>query len=75
VQCLSHPDPGYLADSDKRAWYAAFLDAVAERPGLWKPLPREVAAWWRRRDRGEGTAEGVARLDPDGAEVELAPAF
>ena len=53
IQCLSHPDPGYLGDADKRALYAEFLDAVAERPGLWKALPREVASWWRRRDAGE----------------------
>jgi hypothetical protein len=33
--------------------YAEFLDALAEREGLWRALPREVAAWWRRRDAGE----------------------
>jgi hypothetical protein len=53
IQCLSHPDPGYLGDADKRALYAEFLDAVADRPGLWKALPREVASWWRRRDAGQ----------------------
>jgi peptidoglycan/xylan/chitin deacetylase (PgdA/CDA1 family) len=53
IQCLSHPDPGYLGDADKRALYAEFLDAVAEWPGLWKALPREVASWWRRRDAGQ----------------------
>ena len=75
VQALTHPDPGYLADPDKRAAYAEFLDAMADRPGLWKALPREVAEWWRRRDAGdtgdEG-AEGVARLG-EGAAIELAP--
>jgi peptidoglycan/xylan/chitin deacetylase (PgdA/CDA1 family) len=49
IQALTHPDPGYLGDDDKRALYAEFLDAVAERSTVWKALPREVAAWWRRR--------------------------
>ena len=53
VQCVSHPDPGYLGDADKRAIYIEFLDAVARRDQLWKALPRDVADWWRRRDAGE----------------------
>lgn len=53
IQCLSHPDRGYLGDADKRALYREFLDALGERDGLWKALPREVAAWWRRREAGE----------------------
>ncbi len=51
VQCLSHPDPGYLGDRDKQALYVQFLDAVAGRPGLWRALPRDVSSWWRTRDR------------------------
>jgi peptidoglycan/xylan/chitin deacetylase (PgdA/CDA1 family) len=58
IQCLSHPDPGYLGDADKRALYVRFLDAVADRTTLWKALPRDVAAWWRRRDAGEVEASG-----------------
>ncbi len=50
IQCLSHPDRGYLGDADKRAHYVELLDALAERPALWRALPREVAAWWHRRD-------------------------
>jgi hypothetical protein len=53
IQCLSHPDPGYLGDADKRAVYREFLDAMAGRDQLWKALPREVADWWRRRDAGK----------------------
>jgi hypothetical protein len=66
VQALTHPDPGYLADPDKRAIYVELLDALADRPGLWKALPRDVAAWWRRRDAedtGDDGAEGIARLE------------
>ena len=52
IQCLSHPDPGYLGDADKRAIYRDFLDGIVERRELWHALPREVAAWWRQRDEG-----------------------
>jgi peptidoglycan/xylan/chitin deacetylase (PgdA/CDA1 family) len=65
IQCVSHPDPGYLADRDKRAVYAEFLSGLAERPHLWRALPREVAAWWRERSSADVrvTRSGVARLD------------
>ena len=52
VQVVSHPDPGYLADRSNRMLYESFLDFLCERPGLWKPLPRQVAEWWKQRDRG-----------------------
>ena len=43
IQCVSHPDPGYLGDADKRSVYAEFLEGMAERPRVWRALPREVA--------------------------------
>jgi hypothetical protein len=77
VELLTHPDPGYLGDRSKRALYVEFLDAVVERPGLWKPLPRDVATWWRQRDADvEGAwpiAVGRAWLGEDGREVTLEP--
>jgi peptidoglycan/xylan/chitin deacetylase (PgdA/CDA1 family) len=67
VQAITHPDPGDLGDPAKRALYVEFLDFVREREGLWKPLPRDVADWWRVRDSGEVTDSrlglGVVRLD------------
>jgi peptidoglycan/xylan/chitin deacetylase (PgdA/CDA1 family) len=54
AQSLTHPDPGYLADPDKRALYVAFLDTVRDRSGLWTPLPRDVARWWRTRASADG---------------------
>ncbi len=66
VQCLSHPDPGYLGDADKRARYVAFLDAVTARETLWTALPRDVAAWWRARDGDRDGGAGVAHLDDAG---------
>jgi hypothetical protein len=66
IQCLSHPDAGYLGDADKRARYVAFLDAVKARDTLWTALPRDVAEWWRRRDLGGEGGVGVAHLDDAG---------
>ena len=77
VQCLSHPDPGYLADPPKRALYVELLDALAERKGLWKPLPRELADWWRRRDRGDprdpDITLGIMRESDEGPYATLEP--
>ena len=76
IQCVSHPDPGYLGDPGKRAIYAEFLQGLAERTELWRALPREVSAWWRRRaEAGIGDAPpGRARLGADGFAVLDPPA-
>ena len=77
VQSVSHPDPGYLGDADKRAMYGEFLDVVAAREGLWKPLPREVNRWWRERDAGRATPgsslNGAICSDESLAEVRFEP--
>ena len=57
IHCLSHPDPGYLGRPNTRAIYAEFLEALSARETLWKALPRDVADWWRRRERGETTGD------------------
>jgi hypothetical protein len=70
IQCLSHPDPGYLGDRDKRASYVQFLEALSGRDTLWKALPRDVAAWWSSRADGEPAGDsrsGTVAL-ADGAE-------
>jgi len=77
VQCVSHPDRGYLADADKRAVYAEFLSGLAERTGLWRALPRDAAAWWRRRavTDAEDSAirTGTVRLDADATTTSIEP--
>ena len=74
IQCLTHPDPGYLGNARNRAMYAEFLRAMADRPQVWRALPREIAAWWRRRDLGEGEMEhGVVRVGKAPEEVTLEP--
>jgi peptidoglycan/xylan/chitin deacetylase (PgdA/CDA1 family) len=60
IQCVSHPDPGYLGDADKRAWYLEFLDVLADRPGLWRPLPRDVALWWQRRTAADAADDAIS---------------
>lgn len=55
---IAHPDyvdcPGMLP-----AW-EALLDQLCADAGAWHALPREVAAWWRRR------AESVPMLSAAG---------
>lgn len=53
IHCISHPDPGYLGDADKRAIYAEFLTAMTERERVWHAVPADVARWWRGRDVGD----------------------
>lgn len=53
VQCLSHPDPGYLGDRRKETLYCDFLDMLREEPGIWHALPRDVARWWRARSNNQ----------------------
>ena len=52
IQCLSHPDDGYLGDRRNELIYRAFLDALREEEGIWHTLPREVCNWWRARAQG-----------------------
>jgi peptidoglycan/xylan/chitin deacetylase (PgdA/CDA1 family) len=74
IECLTHPDSGYLGDARNRAMYAEFLGVMAERRHVWKALPRDIAAWWRLRDLGEGNFErGVVRVGDVPEDVTLEP--
>jgi peptidoglycan/xylan/chitin deacetylase (PgdA/CDA1 family) len=44
---ITHPD--YLVASRVMDAYRRFLAHVASDPGVWRALPRDVNAWWRRR--------------------------
>ena len=61
IHCVSHPDRGYLGDREKRVLYAEFLRAMADRAGLWHALPRDVARWWRLRDRASDAEAPIVR--------------
>jgi peptidoglycan/xylan/chitin deacetylase (PgdA/CDA1 family) len=76
IQCVTHPDPGYLGDRRKRGYYTDLLDYALARDRVWTALPREVARWWRERDAGivsEAAGRGVARWD--GSDVVFAPGY
>lgn len=44
---ITHPD--YVDAPSMVAAYEQLLAHFASDPGVWRPLPSEVAAWWRRR--------------------------
>lgn len=53
---LTHPD--YVDAAPALPAYEELLTAVAADPDVWRPLPREVAAWWRRRARTDVVVDG-----------------
>jgi peptidoglycan/xylan/chitin deacetylase (PgdA/CDA1 family) len=55
VHLLVHPD--YLLEPARLSLYDRFLAYLARQEGVWHALPRDVAAWWKRR----------ASLDPESA--------
>jgi hypothetical protein len=68
VLVLTHPD--YARDQRLAQGYETLLDTFAGDDTVWHALPREVAAWWRRRAastiRGHGdgwTVDGPASDD------------
>jgi peptidoglycan/xylan/chitin deacetylase (PgdA/CDA1 family) len=74
IQCVTHPDPGYLGDPRNRTSYTEFLRAISDRPRVWKALPREVASWWRERDARVGEPmSGTVRIGDNPDDVALDP--
>jgi peptidoglycan/xylan/chitin deacetylase (PgdA/CDA1 family) len=75
IHAISHPDRGYLGDARNRDYYREFLVALSDREEIWKPLPRELAAWWRLRDSSgpdeARVARGTIRVGESPDEVEL----
>jgi hypothetical protein len=67
IQCVSHPDPGYLGEPDNRQRYAEFMDWLVGREALWLTLPRTIATWWRERTFAEEFehAHGIIQLQDD----------
>jgi peptidoglycan/xylan/chitin deacetylase (PgdA/CDA1 family) len=74
IQCVTHPDRGYLGDKRKRGYYSELLDDIRGRARLWAALPRDVARWWRARDTGAVSArDGLGIAHRVGGDVELQP--
>jgi hypothetical protein len=68
---LTHPD--YARDPRIAEGYRKLLDEFRDDDSAWRALPRDVAAWWRRRDASrirkngdgwaiEGPAAGEGRV-------------
>jgi peptidoglycan/xylan/chitin deacetylase (PgdA/CDA1 family) len=61
INVITHPD--YLVRTDYLAMYDQLLAFLAAQDGCWRALPREVAEWWRLRERlGLEIAAGEARV-------------
>jgi hypothetical protein len=56
VQILTHPD--YMTDLRMRDCYRRLLERLAGDETAWRALPRDVAAWWRRRGASTVAADG-----------------
>ena len=54
---LTHPD--YVHAVPALPAYEELLTTVAADPEVWRPLPKEVAAWWRRRAETEVVPDGL----------------
>ena len=77
IHALTHPDRGYLGEPANREHYRELLVALAEQDEIWKPLPRELADWWRLRDAAGAeepqVGRGTIRIGETADEVELEP--
>jgi hypothetical protein len=62
VLVLTHPD--YAHDQRLANGYRTLLDTFADDDTAWRALPREVAAWWRRR------AASAIRRNGDGWSID-----
>ena len=65
---LTHPD--YAHDPRLAQGYRRLLERFADDPDVWRALPRDVNAWWRRRARSTlheeaagWTVRGPAAID------------
>jgi hypothetical protein len=68
---LTHPD--YLLEQPLLDAYGHVLRRFAADPTVWRALPREVDAWWRRRaaTRLEPAADGWRVVGPAAAEASV----
>lgn len=72
VNVIVHPD--YLDSPRRMAAYEELLSMLGSQAGAWHALPRDVAAWWRRRSGlavlpDAAVAAAVTGPDANGAVV------
>jgi peptidoglycan/xylan/chitin deacetylase (PgdA/CDA1 family) len=72
VNLITHPD--YLLQPERLAMYEEFLVFLKRQEGCWRALPREVAEWWRLRERLNCvlTADGAEILGDDSGRARIA---
>ena len=51
-----HPD--YMMSIDRLRQYENFLSWMKEQSGMWHALPKDIARWWRDRDKSNLVASG-----------------
>lgn len=68
---VTHPD---YAERRLLLAYRSLLRRFADDPTAWRPLPREVSAWWRRRaaSRLDRTRDGWRVVGPAAGEAAIA---
>ena len=68
---LTHPD--YMGNDIALQSYRELLDAHAGDASVWRALPREVSAWWRRRAASSVVrdASGWRVIGPAGEEARI----
>ena len=69
---ITHPD---YAEGRAVAAYERLLAHFSSDPSVWRPLPAEVAAWWRRRAGSVPEWDGTAWRVTGPAEGEAAVSF
>lgn len=63
---ITHPD--YMLDEARLGAYTRLLERFLDDETMWRALPREVSAWWRRRAASVLVREGGAwRIEGPGS--------
>jgi hypothetical protein len=68
---ITHPD---YADQRVLRAYRSLLQRFADDSSAWRPLPRDVSAWWRRRAASqlERAPDGWRVVGPAAGEATIA---
>ncbi len=67
INLLVHPD--YVTAPERIACYEQFLAFLAQQPGLWSPLPHQLASWWKARAELDCESADGERVTVDGMQL------
>lgn len=51
INIVIHPD--YIFQNKRVTHYQKYLDYLRSQDGIWWTLPRDIAKWWRKRERSK----------------------